>query len=239
MAHLLLISGVKVKPEQLPALTSPSTSSQFRPSQQTTAPAATDSTGFLLANTSFGLGSVKSDLGTGDANLTGVVGRGGAESAEEEPTLYGFLFDLFGESLCLRLAGCEFVSASPPPPPPASQGSEPSPQLAAPTSKDINSVNRFVSQFLSREGFKPIKIDLPYYLPQPRRSYGGHSQWTFSVPRFVLPVQGNALERGMRMGHAQQRQHQYGGRERSGPSPSYKRRSHKLRQSTDIRSAWI
>ena len=235
---MLLISGVKVKPEQLPALTSPSTLSQFKPGQQTAAPAATDSTGFLLANTSCGLGSVKSDLGTGDANLTDVVGRGGAESTEEEPTLYGFLFDLFGESLCLRLAGCESVNVSPPPPPPASQGSEPSPQLAAPTTKDINSVNRFVTQFLSREGFKPIKIDLPYYLPQPRRSYGGRSQWTFSVPRFVLPVQGNALEHAMRIGHTQQRQ-QYGGRVRTGPSPSYKRRSHKLRQSTDIRSAWI
>ena len=226
MAHLLLVSDIKVKPDQLPTLPSPTTrtSSQFSSSQ----PATDSSSGFLLGNTSFGLGSVKTDLDGSGTNIAGVVGKGGAESTSEEPSLYGFLLDLFGESLCLRLTGHESLGASLS----STQGGEPSPpDQPAPSSKDIRSVNRSLVLFLSKEGFKPIRIDLPYYLPQPRPMHG---RWTFSIPRFVLPVQGNVLEHGMRMGHMQHR-----GGVCTGTSPSYKRHSHRLRQSYDIGSVWI
>lgn len=239
VAVLLLTSNVCVRPDQLRTSSPKSTPPQFisdRPAQ----PPATDSgSGFLLANTSFGLGSEKSDLDGGESNLAGVGpgGRGGSDTLTDEPTLYGFLFDLFGESLTLRLTGHEALKKTSSPP---SQVVEPhiSPP-AAPTSRDIRHVNQAIVQFLSQEGFKPIRVDLPYHLPQPRHLlYGERRAWTFSIPRFVLPVQGNALEHGVRMGRTQ-RQHDYRGRIKTGASVSYKRRSHKLRHSSDIGSSWL
>lgn len=230
VAELLLTSAVQVGAEQLRALSSQS-GSQF-PSDGLNQPG---DGGFLLANTNFGLSSEKSDLGGGgESSLTGVGDGGDAvETSSDEPTLYAFLFDLFGESLSLRLAGHEALKKKPS----ATQVSEPHPQQS-PTSKDIRHVNRTLVLFLSHEGFKPIKVDLPCYLPPQRPAYGERPPWTFSIPRFVLPVQGNALERGMRMG-LMQRQHAPRVRIKTGVGVSYKRHTHKLKHSSDIGSSWL
>ena len=237
---LLLTSDIRVNSEQLQALSSWSSPHQFTSEQQhqQTAPPA-DSGGFLLAHSSFVLGGEKSDLDGGETNLNGVaVGQGTTETVSDEPTLYGFLFDLFGESLCLRLAGHEALkkkSSSPSLVNEAHQSPQP------PSNRDIRHVNQALVHFLSQEGFKPIKVDLPYHLPQSRSLYGERRAWMFGIPRFVLPVQGNALEHGMRMGlmRRQQQHHAHRGRIKTGVSVSYRRRSHKLRHTSDIESSWI
>ena len=250
MANLLLTSNdVHVSSKQLQALSSPhqlTTSPPYPSSQASRSNQPTDSGGFLLANTGFGLGNEKSDLDSTETNLTG-VGRGAimmeAPSADE-PSLYTFLFDIFGESLGLRLSGHEAlrkkkessISA-------AQQVSESHSQQHPPSSKDIRHVNKAVVQFLSREGFKPIKADLPYSRPPQGHGYGEWRSWNFHIPRCLVPMKQNILEQGMRMGHGHKQQQQrhaaYRGRVKTGVSISYKRRSHKLRHSSDIGSSWL
>ena len=237
MATLLLTSGIQLDSEQLQALSS-WTTSQLTPEGSHKPADSSSSGGFLLANSSFCLGSEKSDLDSSETNLTGVVvGRGAAEASSEKPTLYGFLFDLFGESLGLRLAVHETLRKDVS----VAQTSEPHPQQA-PSNHDIRHVNRSLVQFLSKEGFKPVKVDLPYYLPPPRLMYGERQSWSFSIPRFVLPVRGNALDHRTRKGQMQRQQGLPSNRGRvkmTGVSPSYKRRSHKLGHSSDISSSWL
>jgi hypothetical protein len=162
-----------------------------------------------------------------------------AETPLDEPSLYTYLFDIFGESLGLRLGGHDalFINRKKDTSSSAAAlltqqvgevtAQQQQQQLQAPSSKDIRHVNKAVVQFLSREGFKPVKVELPYSRPQ--------SQASFHIPRSLLPVQWNALEQGMRMGHGQQ----YRGRVKTGVSVSYKRRLHKLRHSSDIGSSWL
>lgn len=220
---MLLTSDVKVSPNQLPATSSQAAAqrdSSERPSQP-----ADNSGGFLLSNAAFGL---KTDL---DSSESGGVGGADDDSASSDtPTLYGFLFDLFGESLSLRLSHYNTFRTS-------STLSEASTPHSGPSSRDVRQTNKAVAQFLSREGFKPIRVDLPYYLP-PHRSEHQHSSSSFSVPRFLLPVQGNALERGMRIG-LEQRMGMGHQSLRKGASSSYRRRTHKLRHTFDIGSLWI
>ena len=221
----------------------PSSSSQVRSNQPTDA-------GFLLPNTTFGLGGEKSDLDGGEANLSGVVGGRGAdmmaETPSDQPSLYTYLFDIFGESLGLQLSGRDAFfkgKKSSAVAPLSQQISEAASAQQQPSSKDIRHVNKAVVEFLSREGFKPVKVELPYSRPPPPRQQGrgGYGEWrsqtSFHIPRSLLPMQWNALEQGMRMGHGQQQQ--YRGRVKTGVSISYKRRLHKLRHSSDIGSSWL
>lgn len=237
MATLLLTSGIQLNNDQLQALSRSWSTSQFT-SERSNQSADSSGGGFLLANTGFCLGSEKTDLDSGETNLTGVVvGRGTTEASSEKPTLYGFLFDLFGESLGLRLAVHETLKKDIP----VAQTRETHPQQA-PSSHDIRYVNRSLVQFLSKEGFKPVKVDLPYYLPPPRPAYGERQIWTFNIPRFVLPVQGNVLEHRMRMGQMQHRQGLSSNRGKvkmTGVSLSYKRHSHRLGHSSDISTSWL
>ena len=182
------------------------------------------------------------------------MGGRGADMMEETPleqsSLYTYLFDIFGESLGLRLSGCDALfkrkKSSTAAAAPLSQqiGEAASAQQQQPSSKDIRHVNKAVVEFLSREGFKPAKVELPYSRPPPPRQqgHGGYGEWrsqtSFHIPRSLLPVQWNTLEQGMRMGHGQQQQ-QYRGRVKTGISVSYKRRLHKLRHSSDIGSSWL
>ena len=262
VASLLLTSNVRVSSKQLQSF-SPTTSSSHSSQQQPTAlstssppyPSSSASHtasqarsnqstdgGFLLATTTFGLGGEKSDLDSGETNLTGVGDRGAImiEAPSDEPSLYTFLFDLFGESLGLQLSGHDALMRKKD----ASSVVVPTQHVGeAPSSKDIRHVNKAIVEFLSREGFKSVKVELPYSRPPPpqqgRRGYGEwRSQTSFHIPRSLLPVQWNVLEQGMGMGHRQQ-QPQYRGRVKTGVSVSYKRRLHKLRHSFDITSSWL
>ena len=275
MASLLLTSDVHVSYKQLQSLSSPSPASSSSQQPPTAAlstssppfPSSSSSShssaqvrsanqptdgGFLLTNTTFGLGGEKSDLDSGEANLTGVGERGAimTEAPSDEPSLYTYLFDMFGESLVLRLSGHDALKrkdtlmAAPLLTQQVGEaGAQKQPQQA-PSNKDIRHVNKAVVQFLSREGFKSVKVELPYSRPPPppkRQGRGGYGEWrsqtSFHIPRSLLPVQWNVLEQGMRMGHRQQQQ--YRGRVKSGVSVSYKRRLHKLRHSSDIGSSWL
>lgn len=261
VASLLLTSNVHINSKQLQALSSSSTSSSSSSQQQqatisTSSPPYPSSShpssqvrsnqptdgGFLLANTTFGLGGEKSDLDSSETNLTGVGARGAImiETPSEEPSLYAYLFDMFGESLGLRLSGHDALKrkkdASVVPTQQAGEAN--AQQQQAPSNKDIRHVNKAVVQFLSREGFKSVKVELPYSRPPPQQQGRGgwRSQTSFHIPHSILPVQWNVLEQGMRMGHGQQ---QYRGRVKTGVSVSYKRRLHKLKHSSDIGSSWL
>lgn len=244
MSCQLLTGDVYVSSKQLRALSTqrhvtsspypsatPSSSSQAHSTQPTDG-------GFLLANTSFGLaiGGEKSDLDSSEPNLSG-VGRGAMlmETPSDVPSLYTFLFEIFGESLVFRLSGHDDLKKKRDSSAVTQQSSVVETQQLPPSSQDIGHTNKMVARCLSHEGFRPVKVDLPH--SRPPLSQGQWRSWTFHIPRCLVPVKQNVLEQGMGMRHRHHQHHRR--RVKTGPSVSYKRRLHKFRHSSDIGSSWL
>lgn len=132
-------------------------------------------------------------------------GNGGGShpsSGDVTLSLYSFFADVFGERLCVRLSShdrykdlhrdtrrrmCEEHKNT---------------LLEALPEVDNQMVTRSVDRFLEREGFKAVTVQRPRKSPpppsssQPRGCYGDREPWTFSLPRTVLPVTENPLEKG-------------------------------------------
>ena len=115
-------------------------------------------------------------------------------------SLYNYLEELMGEGLTLSLSipahhGETSSSQSPTPKPNPSKTLPDIPKSSSATSKRVN---HSLENFLSREGFRPIRVQLPQRAPPPpsvpRGYYKGREPWTFSVPQAVLPVPGNPLK---------------------------------------------
>ena len=176
-------------------------------------------------------------MDSSEANLSG-IGRGAMlmETPSDVPSLYTFLFEIFGESLVLRWSGRDAlkkkmdVSAAV-----TQQSSVAETEQPTPSSKDIRHTNKMVVQCLSLEGFKPVKVDLPYSRPPPLQSQW--RSWTFHIPRRLVSVNRNVLEQGMGMRHRQPQHHRR--RVKTGSSVSYKKRLHKFKHSSDIGSSWL
>lgn len=138
--------------------------------------------------------------------FSGVDG-GGAGTLEGEPspshidpspssplTLYDYLADVIGEGLSLSLSV------------PTHNGEpgtplNPYPSKTSPENLKVDGskrTTRSLEAFLSGEGFRPIRIQLPQRPPPPpsipRGYYKGREPWTFGLPQSVLPIGGNILE---------------------------------------------
>ena len=175
----------------------------------------------LFGNTSFGLSGAQSSMEEDGEELAG---------QKEVTTLYDYLMDLFGERLSLRLVGHltdKTLHSSVKPLSTQNQAKDPYHHSRG---------NRSLILFLSQEGFKPVKVDLPHRVVPPRippGQYIGRQPCTFSIPRSVLPVRGNALE-------SHKKRHRT---ERPAPPPVVKGRGYGRKkdggQSVDISSSWI
>jgi len=190
-------------------------------------------------------GSDSSLFGLGDKSIMAMDSSemsGGGETAKDLPTLYDYLVDMFGERLSLRLTG--------------HQGFKAATTLTKSTEhEDIDKESRTntsvprdgpLMRFLSREGFRSTKVQLPQKLPHPRQpqplppSFGGRPRWTFPVPRPTLPVHSNVLEKQRKSKKPPSRRQVT---PLKGDSPSYKRGAAKSRnervQPSDISSSWL
>lgn len=108
-------------------------------------------------------------------------------------TLYDYLVDLIGEGLTLSLSATAHQHAMDLP------LKAPRPTKSCPDTPrtDTSYNNRLLENFLSREGFRPIRVQLPQRPAPPpsvpRGYYKGREPWTFNVPQSVLPVRTNIL----------------------------------------------
>lgn len=123
---------------------------------------------------------------------------------EKSPSLYNYLFDIFGERLGLRLAGHRKFVAQPSSPhrPPQSKSAHESSTAEDETRKPPPPSDHKLLAFLNREGFRPVRIDAHRQIPPPPHTYRGHGVG-LSLPRTVLPGQRNVLEER----HTKRRKH--------------------------------
>lgn len=107
-------------------------------------------------------------------------------------TLYDYLVELIGESLILSLSAAARQHT-------VGRPLKPHLPKACPDMPRTNASNsnRSLETFLSREGFRPIHVQLPQRPAPPpsvpRGYYKGREPWTFNVPQSVLPVHANVL----------------------------------------------
>ena len=163
---------------------------------------------------------------------------GVGETVKDLPTLYDYLVDMFGERLSLRLTGHQgFKATTTIPKPIEDTDRESRTNTSAPKDGPL-------MRFLSREGFRSTKVQLPQKVPQSRQaqplpsSFGGRPRWTFPVPKPSLPVHSNILEKQKRRSKKPPSRRQ--AIPLKGGSPSYRRGASKSRvQPSDISSSWL
>ena len=116
----------------------------------------------------------------------------GVETNNEQstPSLYDHLLEMFGERLLLRLSTCPQFT----PPPSSAQRKTETPSSSTDTrhSRPSSSLNSFLSQ----EGFKSSKVELPPSSVPSSTARG--TQRTFNVHQTRLPVRENILEQKSR-----------------------------------------
>lgn len=199
-AELLLTSSSDVEPQvsrqQLATITGNYNTSQFSG----------------LSESSF-FGPARSVIAPMEIDSSDIAGM--VAPVREMPTLYDYLVDIFGERLSLRLAGHQGFRT------PVSTNKKTSPEhqsnskritaTQAGEKEKLSSVPQpkedALLQFLNREGFKPIKIQLPQKGPPhrpPLASYRqlGRHPCRFIVPHTVLPVQANVFQSKQAKKHA-------------------------------------
>ena len=125
----------------------------------------------------------KSIMDTSDLNM-------GGPHQENLPSLYEFLVELFGETLIHRLtAHLTNVTVK------KDKKKELGKSPVGPSGRVPN--ERVLLEFLTREGFRPYKVQLPLK-PLPRKPPAfhpwGRQLWRFQIPTTLLPVQTNMLE---------------------------------------------
>lgn len=114
-------------------------------------------------------------------------------------TLYDYLAEVIGEGLTLSLTpNARLVEAEKVKPNATIPKTLPELSKTATSKHTASSLERF----LGREGFRPIRVQLPLRVPPPpsvpRGYYKGRDPWTFHVPQTLLPVSGNVLEKKQR-----------------------------------------
>ena len=117
------------------------------------------------------------------------------EPQEPIPTLYGFLVDLFGESLILRLI--VYLQSVSQREKKAERKADTHAEPTPPSQKKVAPKEDMLLDFLKREGFKPYKVQLPHKpLPHKPPAFHpwGRKLWRFYIPTTLLPVQRNALD---------------------------------------------
>ena len=199
-AELLLAGGHQLEESQ-PSPPPPAPSDP-KPAQ----PSLPKEPSSLFANTSFGLSSESTDMEIDHGNTHTDSSQQVGKNEEKRQSLYLHLTELFGESLLLRLSTRPQFAAPSPTPTPHKH------TLPEPTHRKGTHTNPSLLAFLSEEGFKPLKIELPLAsLPRPPK----RNCWTLVVPKTKLPVRGNVLEEKAR--EAKHRRH-HGGERRPPPT---------------------
>ena len=158
-------------------------------------------------------------------------------------SLYDYLQELIGEGLTLSLSAPTHCGGG------SSQSHAPKSTKPLPDDPKTSSsavtkhVHHSLENFLSREGFRPIRVQLPRRAPpppsRPRGYYKGREPWTFSVPQAVLPVAGNPLEKHPHHRPPQQRQQRFGGGARKGACTSLLKHRHRNECPIDMAASWI
>lgn len=158
----------------------------------------------------------------------------------QDVTFYDFLVDIFGERLSLKLAGHQRFQTAP-----AATAPIESEEAEKSSKRNSSAPNEGpLRNFLSREGFKPSKVQLPQKMPQLRPlppSIGGRPSWTFALPKTMLPVHSNVLEKKHRKSKKPSIPKQVA--PLKGDSPSYRRGASRCRTKkvhpSDISSSWL
>lgn len=159
--------------------------------------AAEENTIFGNATLSFGAAV---DSVEGEKSPTHIKPHPSSSSSSSHLTLYEHLAEVMGEGLTLSLAvpahmGVTESGPTHKPPPPLKS---PTTDATSLNQDAIKHVTRSLEGFLSKEGFRPVRVPLPQRAPPPpsipRGYYQGRDPVTFSVPQSLLPVQGNVLE---------------------------------------------
>lgn len=115
-----------------------------------------------------------------------------SHSDSSPPTLYDYLVDVMGEGLTLSLSATAHEGQQDSPTKPLPSKPEP------PTPDAAMRANLSLEEFLSREGFRPIRVQLPRRSAPPpsipRGYYRGREPWTFNIPQPLLPTRTNVLD---------------------------------------------
>lgn len=133
---------------------------------------------------------------TATDNAVSAKEREASPSHRGEPssslTLYNYLVDLIGESLTLSLSATTHEGEQDPSAKPSPSKPEP------PKANSAIRANYSLEDFLSKEGFRPIRVQLPRRPAPPpsipRGYYKGREPWTFNIPYPLLPTRDNVLE---------------------------------------------
>jgi len=137
----------------------------------------------LFGNTSFGLTEEPTDMEIEQS--TSHVRTSQLTKAREHIPLpmYEHLTEIFGESLCQRLSTKPLFKAEA-----STTHKQTIPEI---NHRRSTHTSAGLLAFLSEEGFKPLKIELPLtILPRPPK----RNRWTLVLPKTRLPVTGNVLE---------------------------------------------
>ena len=148
-------------------------------------------------------------------------------------SLYDYLVDVVGEGLIVSLATTKWEPDTPTTKPPPSKPVPPNPDA-------VTKASLSMEEFLSREGFRPIRVELPCRAAPPpsvpRGYYRGRKPWTFNIPQPLLPTRTNVLE--------QKQSHRSAPHGQDTP-PVLKgkcrghHRYYRQRQSVDMASYWV
>jgi hypothetical protein len=146
-------------------------------------------------------GSVENNLfSSGGLGFSASESSVSAQEQETSPShsdssplnLYDYLVDVVGEGLTLSLTPAAHAEEQGPSTKTTPSKTEPSKPEA------VTRVNHSLEEFLSREGLRPIRVQLPHKAAPPpsvpRGYYRGRKPWTFHIPQPVLPTGRNVLE---------------------------------------------
>lgn len=108
-------------------------------------------------------------------------------------TLYDYLVDVIGEGLTMSLSATTTPEGQR-----DSTTKLLSSKLEPPKPDAAMKANLSLEEFLSREGFQPIRVQLPHRAAPPpsipRGYYRGREPWTFNIPQPLLPTRTNILD---------------------------------------------
>lgn len=188
----------------------------------------------LFANTSFGLTTETTDMEIEHSSAPTDLEQSATNNEKKTPSLYSQLIELFGESLLLRVSSHPRFMG----PPRVSE----SQKHTVPSHKKSTHTSPALLNFLSQEGFKSLKVELPLatqsHPPQKNR-------WTLTVPKTKLPVGRNVLEQKSREAKHQKREGRRGRLPptsviNKGPCASYRRHNSRSEvQYVGVQSAWL